>query len=498
MTQNHTARRLVTRFAVAGDLTLTLLGAAGTAGALLAAPQLAAAQPAPAQEPPPRILLDAAPRAIEYQLERLSNAELARVERKPGDPRYRLVYQALLTRKGLGREYFDEALPVLVKMDKATPTGVLLEALSRVPEDDNETADKLLRVLLAQPAGELRASRSQLAKAVEAAASPRAVRAGYGGMMLADGDYRQAWDAAAKREGQLIELLRSVPYLGSSAADLRTRLSDPISALLAEAKDPATRAAAVSALASTRPDAATFRAIAREILEGTDPDARGDAILALQRIPKEAWPAAEVAPLVRNLLTSLGAVAPEERTQPAAIEAMQLTEKLADALPDAERLTARRDLRALGVQVVRIQAVFEQMSYDVKWFAVEAGKPVQIVFTNPDAMSHNVVVAAPGALQEVGQTGGAMPVSSDPKVKPFVPDSPLVLQATRLLNWGETDRLSFPAPAKPGEYPFLCTFPGHWVRMYGVMLVVEDLEKWEASRTVPTDPMTQKPFASQR
>ena len=67
-----------------------------------------------------------------------------------------------------------------------------------------------------------------------------------------------------------------------------------------------------------------------------------------------------------------------------------------------------------------------------------------------------------------------------------------------LLNWGETDRLGFNAPAEPGEYPFLCTFPGHWVRMYGVMLVVSNLDAWEANRTVPNDPMTNRPFDSQR
>jgi hypothetical protein len=91
-----------------------------------------------------------------------------------------------------------------------------------------------------------------------------------------------------------------------------------------------------------------------------------------------------------------------------------------------------------------------------------------------------------------------MTPSSDPKVKPYVPDTPQVLQATRLLNWGETERLSFAAPEAPGEYPFVCTFPGHWVRMYGIMLVVPDRDAWEAKRTVPTDPMTGKPFTSQR
>ena len=35
---------------------------------------------------------------------------------------------------------------------------------------------------------------------------------------------------------------------------------------------------------------------------------------------------------------------------------------------------------------------------------------------------------------------------------------------------------SSPRRQKPGEYNFVCTFPGHWVRMYGVMLVVPSLD----------------------
>jgi len=34
--------------------------------------------------------------------------------------------------------------------------------------------------------------------------------------------------------------------------------------------------------------------------------------------------------------------------------------------------------------------------------------------------------------------------------------------------------------------------------MYGVMLVVENMESWEAKPSVPTDPMTSQPFTSQR
>ena len=49
----------------------------------------------------PRILLDQPLRAVEYQLGRLTNDELVAVERKDDDVRYRPVYVALLTRKGV-------------------------------------------------------------------------------------------------------------------------------------------------------------------------------------------------------------------------------------------------------------------------------------------------------------------------------------------------------------------------------------------------------------
>jgi azurin len=434
---------------------------------------------------------------VEYQLGRLSNAELTRVERNAGDPKYRLVYYAILTRKGLGREYFDEALAALTKMDKASQSRVLLEALPKVVKGDDETGEKLIRVLLAQPADTLRKEREAFATAIDAASSPLVLGAGYGALMIADGSPQAAWQAAQKREGHLIELLRVVPSLGGTR-ELAGQLSEPISALLGKTEDAPTRAAALPALASARPDTATFRLLAREVLQGTEADTRQAAVRSLHLIPKDAWPGGEIEPLARAIVALVGKTAADARTEPSTIETIQLGEKLADALEGESRRAIRRDLRALGVHVVRVAAIPEQMAFDVKWFVVEAGKPLQIVLYNPDAMSHNLVVGKPGSLREVGTAGSAMTLPTDPNAKAYVPDTPLVLQATRLLNWAETARLNFVAPKEAGEYVYVCTFPGHWVRMYGVMLVVESLDAWEANRSVPTDPMTNRPFASQR
>jgi azurin len=375
---------------------------------------------------------------------------------------------------------------------------VLLDALAKLSADDTQNAGSLLDMLLEQPAGTLRAQRDTLAQASVDATQPAVLRGAYGGLMIADGDPSPAWQAAATREGHMVELLRAVPHLEKSV-ELRAALFTPIAALLAETRDPGMRSAAVEALAWTRRDSATFDILAREVLRGADAGSPAAAIRSLQLLPEAVWTPAAIEPLARAIVAMVKETPSDRRTEPDTIDALHLGERLAALLPDGPRLSVRRDLRALGVQVVRIQSVPEQMLFDRQWFAVQAGKPVQIVFVNPDAMPHNLVIGQPGSLQEIGTRAGVMPLPADPadtNVKPYVPDTPLVLHATRLLNAGETERLTFTAPAKPGEYVYLCTFPGHFVRMYGVILVVPDLEAWEAKPTVPTDPVTNKPFTS--
>jgi azurin/DNA-binding transcriptional ArsR family regulator len=455
------------------------------------------------QEPPPKILLDQSPRAIEYQLNRLSNGELMRVERKEDDPKYRLVYYALLTRKGLGREYFDEALAALTRMDRTSQTQILFEGLSKVRADDNDTAAKLLRVLFAQPVETLKKQREVFAQTVETSTGPHVLEGAYGAMMLADAAPQPAWQLAAKHEGHLALLLRSVPVLtsapaASGAQAVRAKLFQPVAALLKETTDPATRTAAIAALGSTRGDSEAFQILSAELIQSTDAETRGAAVRSLLQIPQTAWPPGQVEPLARAIVAMVAKAAPQQRTEPSTIEAIHLAERLTEGLPEESKRAVRRELRALGVQVVRIQTVPEEMTYDLKWFVVEAGKPVQIVLFNPDAMTHNIVVGQPGTLKEIGMAATSMTLSTDPKAKPYVPEIPAILAATPLVNWGETERLGFSAPKEPGEYVYVCTFPGHWVRMYGVMLVVDNLEAWEANPRVPKDPMTEQPFPAQR
>jgi len=456
---------------------------------------LTAATPAVAQDAPLRILIDQSPRAVEYQLSRLTNSELARLERKSDDPRYRPVYVALLTRKGMTREYRDEAVAVLTKLDQTSATRVLMRALAVLPSEDRETAEVLQRLIVSQPAEVLRLDRTAFTQAVAEVTSPQNVlQASYAALLLADANPKAIWQMA-QSNGQLGALLSSVRVLPPSAADVVGKdVFSLIAALVAGAPDPATRAQAFSALGATVRDAAVFDLLATEVLKGTDEGSRAAALQSLEALPPETWTPTSVEPLARAVVAFVAANPPARRTEPALVDAMHFGERLAAALPDDRRRAVRRDLAALGVRVVRIEPIPEALTFNTKWFAVQAGSLVQIVLANVDTMPHNLVVGAPGSVEAIGTAGGAMSMPTDPAVKAFVPEMPAVLFSTPLVQPGETFRLGFRAPKEPGEYIYVCTFPGHWVRMYGVMLVVSDRDAFEANPSAPNDPLTRKPF----
>lgn len=123
------------------------------------------------------------------------------------------------------------------------------------------------------------------------------------------------------------------------------------------------------------------------------------------------------------------------------------------------------------VKVIRIKTIREAMKYDLKDFTVAPGQSVQIILENTDAMQHNLVVTRPGMREKVGKAGDAMMKDEKGAEKNYVPSLPEVLFATPLVNPGQTYTLTFKAPAKVGDYPYVCTFPGHWTLMNGVMHV---------------------------
>jgi azurin len=118
-----------------------------------------------------------------------------------------------------------------------------------------------------------------------------------------------------------------------------------------------------------------------------------------------------------------------------------------------------------------LSAVPGQMKFDKTLLVARAGQPIALTFTNPDDMQHNVVIFKRGVVEQYeGELFGSLN-EPNAQLRGFVPDSPNVLVATRLVNAGESTVLTFEAPSEPGDYPFVCSFPGHWVMMRGVLRV---------------------------
>jgi putative heme-binding domain-containing protein len=120
------------------------------------------------------------------------------------------------------------------------------------------------------------------------------------------------------------------------------------------------------------------------------------------------------------------------------------------------------------------------MLFDKERIVVKAGKPAEVVFENNDLMPHNFVVTQPGALEEVGTQAETQATQPGAAERHYVPSNSKILFAGRLLQPRDVQKLSFVAPKKAGVYPYVCTYPGHWRRMYGALYVVDDLEEYLA------------------
>ena len=110
------------------------------------------------------------------------------------------------------------------------------------------------------------------------------------------------------------------------------------------------------------------------------------------------------------------------------------------------------------------------LKYDVSNFEVKAGSKVRLIFNNNDDMTHNVVITAPGAADEVGSL--ALKMGLKGSEMNYVPSSNKVLFHTGLLQPETSESIYFVAPSTPGEYMFVCTFPGHASVMRGIIKVV--------------------------
>ena len=110
------------------------------------------------------------------------------------------------------------------------------------------------------------------------------------------------------------------------------------------------------------------------------------------------------------------------------------------------------------------------LKFDVSEVQVKAGSRLKWVFNNNDDMLHNCVIVKPNTANAVGES--AINLGLKGSEMQYVPKSANVLFHTNILQPETTETLYFNAPSEPGEYQFVCTFPGHHTLMLGKLKVV--------------------------
>jgi uncharacterized cupredoxin-like copper-binding protein len=130
------------------------------------------------------------------------------------------------------------------------------------------------------------------------------------------------------------------------------------------------------------------------------------------------------------------------------------------------------------------------LKYSIDNFSVKPNSKVKIILINTDEMQHNIIISKPGQDMNVKLGTLAIKMGDDGPKKNYIPDSPDVLFAMDIVEPGLKKALYFTAPSEEGEYPYVCTIPGHYLTMKGVMTVSKKArpDKKNAKPTKPSFP----------
>jgi len=214
-------------------------------------------------------------------------------------------------------------------------------------------------------------------------------------------------------------------------------------------------------------DAKLFTLLAQHVPNPAHTAAATEGILAL---PQTTWSTLEAEALLTAHLPTLEATPVAKRGTSAFQNSLTLLNAIATLRSAREALERIHDLHLIPFEIATVP---DQLRFNKTTLQVPANTPIELRLNNPDAIQHNLVLCAPGSLENVGQAVDKL--LADPKgiERDWIPDLPEVLLATPMANAHDKVVLRFRTPNEPGSYPYLCTVPGHWRIMQGA-LVVDD------------------------
>jgi len=345
------------------------------------------------------------------RLRRMPLNELLKQERSA------LVCTILLERADLPDDKIDEVLGQLAKANDKDPLVALLNLLETMNPRTLDQREALLRKLVDWKTSELDAQAARLAEIALGNGTDNLRSAAAAALLEADGN-------------KAVQLIGIRPILFKALDwDETPKLATFLAPVILQ-----------TALSPTKAQI----------------DARIAALDVFGKVPADS-----IGEEQRKALLDLARQAPEIDLRFAAIRAV-------NHLPDSIKPA---DIDDLKLTALEIAAVPGQMKYDKTTLTVTAGRPVELTLTNPDTMEHNLVITLPGRAQEIG-----IAMSADPTAAAaigYVPkDNDAVLHHTQMVPAGSADTIRFIAPTKPDSYEYVCTFPGHYTSMRGVLEVV--------------------------
>jgi azurin/glucose/arabinose dehydrogenase len=419
---------------------------------------------------------DGDPASTRYLLRTLPVADVVKM------PRSEDVCENLLGRTGVSDPVRAEALATLAKLRHLAPVALLVNTIDSPAEIDVRAVGRLL---LAQPAEDLKTFRAALLK-IALADNSDARSWAFAAVALADRSLDPAWQLASASPLSLASLLGGIPLIPN--AELRATAFARVMPILAQnitdIQGPDNIVAAIqrdairSAVSTRQEPAQVFAALVSMIERGYQATTAAQGIRSL---PRTSWTPEAAGAAARALVAWAGKTHASERTSRDYVEAIQVADDLAGVLPAGEAEALRKDLSGLRVATFIVRSVVEQMRFDTPRIVVQAGRPFEIIFENPDVMPHNLVVVKPDTRTKVGTAAMELaPEFTDRQGRAWVPESTDVVAATKLIEPGRSETLKIAANATrtEGVYEFVCTFPGHWTVMFGQLIVTKDVDAY--------------------
>lgn len=119
---------------------------------------------------------------------------------------------------------------------------------------------------------------------------------------------------------------------------------------------------------------------------------------------------------------------------------------------------------------LRVTTKGESLIFEPSELTVSPAKKVRLTFKNSasvaSGLQHNWVLVKTGKAEAVANASMSAGLE-----KGWLQESPDILAHTKLLGPGEEQAILFTAPKEKGDYPFICTFPGHSMTMKGLLHV---------------------------